>query len=440
MGKVFKVTLPIIDKIAALKILNPDPLTAKLMGLAKLHALFLHEAVTMAGISHPNIVSVYDYDEHEGKPFFVMDYYPNNIGTLMGEDYRVEHPSRRISVDRSIDYGLQTLDGLDCLHDTGILHRDIKPFNLLITAQNRVKICDFGLSKLRNETFSGPKNLNVGSPYYAAPEQEADPDSADARSDLYALGVMLYRMLTCRLPYLDAMEWQYPPPSELNRDLDTRWDAFFAKTINRNRKRRFADAKEMKKALIELQAHWEKRKELSCSLAETNSASPCFAPRPIQIPLRHCPYKIGPQHAVGRFNLDQLWQPKEYVRNHFITISDKTVEDRATGLTWQISGSQFPRTWTDAHLYIHRLNEEAYGGMDNWRIPTIDELVTLLEPRAQGSDLCIEPLFDATQRWIWSIDRRSYVSAYYADMDLGFIGWQDFSAPYYVRAVSSPMA
>jgi serine/threonine-protein kinase len=439
MGKVFKVKLPIIDKIAALKILEPDPLTAKLLGPDKLHSLFRHEAVTMTGIRHPNIVSVYDYDEHQGKPFFVMDYYPNNLGAIMGEDYSVEHPSRRISVDRSIDYALQTIDGLDCLHDAGILHRDIKPFNLLITAQNRVKICDFGLSKLRNESFSGPKNLNVGSPYYAAPEQEADPENVDARSDLYSLGIMFYRMLTCRLPYLNDMDWQYPPPSELNRDLDSQWDAFFAKAINRNRQRRFAHAREMKKALTELQAHWKKRRELSCSLPDLNSGEPPLSPRPIKIPLRHSPYKIRPQHALGRFNLDHLWQPNGYVRNHFIKISDKTVEDRSTGLMWQISGSHFPRTWTEAHLYIHRLNQEAYGEIDHWRIPTIDELVTILKPSAQGSALCIAPVFDTTQRWIWSTDRRSYVSAYYADMELGFVGWQDFSAPYYVRAVSSPI-
>lgn len=71
-------------------------------------------------------------------------------------------------------------------------------------------------------------------------------------------------------------------------------------------------------------------------------------------------------------------------------------------------------------------------------MPTVDELVTLLKPKPQGPALCIEPIFDTTQRWIWSIDRRSYVSAYYVDMQLGFVGWQDFSAPYYVRAVSSP--
>ena len=85
MGRVFKVRLPVIDKIAALKILDPDPLVARLMGIRKLRNLFTHEAATMAGLNHPNIVAVYDYDEHDGNPFFVMDYFPNSLGTMIGE-------------------------------------------------------------------------------------------------------------------------------------------------------------------------------------------------------------------------------------------------------------------------------------------------------------------------------------------------------------------
>ena len=154
----------------------------------------------MAGLNHPNIVSIHDYDQDRGKRFYVMDFYANNLGTMMGESYTVESPSRPIPVDRAIGYTRQYLEGIRCLHDAGIVHRDIKPFNLLVTPRDTVKICDFGLSKLRGETDAGPGNLKVGSPYYAAPEQERDPNSVDERADLYPVGVMLYRMLTGRLP------------------------------------------------------------------------------------------------------------------------------------------------------------------------------------------------------------------------------------------------
>lgn len=436
MGKVFKVRLPIINKIAALKLLDPDPLVAKLMGIEKLRALFIREAVTMAGLNHPNIVAVYDFDEHDGKPFFVMDYYPNNLGTILGEHYTVEDSSRRILVDKALDYTFQTLNGLDCLHDAQILHRDIKPFNLLVTGQDTIKICDFGLSKLRNEAFAGPANLNVGSPYYAAPEQEDDPDSVDVRTDLYPVGVMLYRMLTCRLPYLNDFDRRYLPPSHINPDLDARWDDFFTSAIAWRRRERFANVGTMKNALTELQSHWQKHKEMSCAKPDLVTDPPPYTVQGHISPLRRTPRKLSPHQAAKCFDLDGLWQPKKYTHNQFVFPNEKTLSDETTGLTWQKSGSGYARTWRKAHLYIQQLNEEAYGGIRNWRLPTIDELISLLKPSAQGSTLCIETAFDPTQKWIWSVDRRSYVSAYYVDIELGFVGWQDFSAPFYVRAVS----
>jgi len=437
MGKVFKVELPPLGRIAALKILDPDPLLAKLMGIEVLRKLFTHEAVTMAGLNHPNIVSVHDFDAHEGKPFFVMDYYANNLGTLMGESYIIEQSSRLILIDKALDYTIQTLSGLDCLHDSGILHRDIKPFNLLITSRDTIKICDFGLSKLRHEAFKGPANLNVGSPYYAAPEQEADPDGIDARADLYPVGIMLYRMLTRRLPYINDGDEGYRPPSHLNPDLDRRWDTFMAKAIARHPGKRFANAGKMKQALAELQGHWHQQKEKTCALSAvpTGAASPeslAFKVEP-----RNKPLKINPRDASDRFNLDALWQPIDYTINHFERQGTEAMKDLATGLIWQQSGSKHPRSWRSAHQYIRQLNEQKYGGVQDWRLPTVDELVTLLKPSPQGEALCIAPVFDDTQRWLWSIDRRSYAAAFYVDIELGFVGWQDFSAPYYVRAVHS---
>ncbi len=437
MGRVFKVRLPVINKIAALKILDPDPLVAELTGMDKLRSLFIREAVTMAGLNHPNIVTVYDYDEHGGQPFFVMDYFPNSLGTMIGELYTVETPSRPVRVEKALDYTLQTLNGLDCLHDAGILHRDIKPFNLLVTARDTLKICDFGLSKIRHEDFAGPANLNVGSPYYAAPEQEADPDHVDARTDLYSVGVMFYRMLTCHLPYLSDSTSGYRPPSRLNPDLDEPWDAFMEKAVARRPDERFASAAQMRSSLIDLQDHWKRQKDKSCALLGP-IAAPFPIPRRTALALRHFPLKLRTRQAAARFNLDALWQPNAYTRNDLVLRSKGSVEDRSTGLIWQKTGSRYPHTWSEAHLYIRRLNEEAYAGLQNWRLPTVDELVTLINPNPQGAALCVESVFGKTQRWAWSIDRHSYVSAYYLDMELGFVGWQDFSAPYYVRAVSSP--
>ncbi|MGD9367138.1 MAG: DUF1566 domain-containing protein [Desulfobacteraceae bacterium] len=436
MGRVFKVELPAIGKFAALKLLDPDPLILKLMGLEKLRAAFIREAATIASLNHPNIVTVHDFDEHDGKPFFVMDFFANNLGTLIGESYTIEKPSRSIPIDRALNYIQQTLDGLDCLHDAGILHCDIKPFNLLITAQDTIKICDFGLSKLRNEAYTGPASLNVGSPYYAAPEQEKDPDNVDLRADLYPVGIMFYRMVTCHLPYLNDTNEGYIPPSRFNPDLDSQWDDFMQKAVDRSPDRRFNSAASMKSALIDLSLHWEKQKEKTCAFDPSRLDTPMPVSRSLHYVPRHTPLKLRPKSARVRFNLDSLWQPKAYMANQFEKHGQESVKDHSTGLIWQTSGSRYPRYWQSAQHYIRQLNQEKFSGIDNWRLPNIDELVTLLNPNPQGAALCIESVFDDTQRWLWSIDRRSFTAAYYVDIELGFVGWQDFSAPYYVRAVS----
>ncbi len=435
MGKVYKVELPPIGKIAALKLLDPDELLIRMMGYEKLRTLFIKEAVTLAGLRHPNIIAIHDFDETGGKPFYVMDFFANNLGAMMSESYHIENLSRILSADKSLDYLDQTLSGLCCLHDAGILHRDIKPFNLLVSERDTVKICDFGLSKLRGETFSGPANLKVGSPYYAAPEQEADPDRADARADLYPLGILLYRMLTGRLPDIEGAISAYTPPSDCNPDLDPHWDAFIARAIARQPNRRFSGAGAMRTALDELRDHWHRQKEKSCALAPTAAHRTYAAIQPIGLKLRRNPVKWDCLTAARQLNLDCLWRPKNYMKNRFELHSNTTITDHSTGLTWQQSGSMYPRTWHQAHDYIGRLNTEQFGGHQRWRLPTTDELVTLLKPSRQGRSLCIASIFDSAQRWLWSADRRSYLTAYYVDIDLGFVGWQDFSAPFYVRAV-----
>jgi serine/threonine protein kinase len=162
MGKVFKVELPVVGKMVALKLLDPDPLLAKLLGMPKLRDLFLAEAKILARLNHPHIVDLNDFDEDQGRPFYVMAYYPNNLGSLLGESYRTDRPSRTIRADKALNYVRQTLEGLACLHDAGIVHRDIKPFNLLVTELDSIKICDFGLSKLRGERFSRPAAAQCG--------------------------------------------------------------------------------------------------------------------------------------------------------------------------------------------------------------------------------------------------------------------------------------
>ncbi|CAB5079914.1 Serine/threonine protein kinase [Olavius algarvensis associated proteobacterium Delta 3] len=428
MAKVYMVQIPVIDKIAAIKRLDPRETLQALMGENALRDLFIAEARTMAAIRHPNILEVLDYDEAEGRPYFLMEYYADNLGAIMGESYRAESASRVIRADKAFDFCSQTLAGLVRLHDAGIVHRDIKPFNLLVTERGLIKIADFGLSKLRGETFSGPSNLKIGSPYYAPPEQETAPDRVDARADLYAVGVTLYRMLTGRLP-----EKKLTPPSQINPGLDRGWDAFVRQSLEVHPSDRFTTARAMKKALAEVYADWQARQQEACDL-RTDTTAATAPVMPLSDRLRSAPSKTAVALAREMFRVDALGRPAEYIANAFEVRPDGTVFDRTTRLFWEQAGSPYPVNWREADRYVDQLNREHLGGKQDWRLPTVDELTSIL---TEGLDVCIDPVFDPIQQRLWSCDRRSYTTAWYINVELGFVHWQDVSAPYYVRAVSS---
>ncbi len=432
MGKVYKVEVPVIGRILALKRLDPNPLLLDLMGAATLRKLFTAEAAAMAGLRHPHIVEIFDFKDDPEKPFYLMDYFCNNLGVMIGESYMPDAPSRTISLDKAVHYAEQTLSGLACLHHAGLVHRDIKPFNILVTDQDTVKISDFGLSKLRGEKFQGPSSLNVGSPFYAAPEQEENPDHAEAPADLYPVGVMLYRMLTGGLPDEDA-----PPASAVNPDLDAAWDEFLDRAMAEKPEDRFADAREMRAALLDLRAAWEERQENICRIAPEPAPEESAAV-PLKAPLRTSPIKVSPADAPAVFSTDDLWRPDPYVANQFAAVSDDLVKDRATGLVWQRSGSAYPLDWPAARDYIDGLNAARFGGRDAWRLPTVNELMSLLSETRHGADFCIVPAFDRTQKWLWSCDRRSFIAAWYVSVELGFVAWQDVTAFYYARGVCGP--
>ena len=164
MGKVFKIQYPVTGKIGALKYLDPNPLLISTMGREAVEAIFTQEAVTMAKIRHPNILELCDFDRADGKLFYTMDFHCNNLGQLMGESMETERPTRVLSLAKTFHYARQILEGLGCLHWSGIIHRDIKPFNIMLTELDVVKIGDFGLSKLRGRDHEKPWQCQGGLP------------------------------------------------------------------------------------------------------------------------------------------------------------------------------------------------------------------------------------------------------------------------------------
>ena len=432
MGVVYKAAMPVTGRIVALKVCRPAEMLAAVAGLEAVRRDFFREAKAMADIRHPNVARIWDVDEAGGEAFFVMEYYCDNLGVAMGESFVVERPTRRLSVDVSLRYASQLLSALARLHFAGMVHRDVKPYNLMLTDEDDVKLIDFGLSRLRGEVHKGPRGSVVGSPYYAAPEQEADPDSADERADLFSVGVTLYRMLTGELPQEAAKKVK--SIVDLNPDLDSDWDDFFRIALHDRQNGRFQSAREMLAAVDGLRIGFARRKAQVCALIEEPEPPAPGATPPLA--LRSRPARVPLKSGRAAFGLDALWRPQHYARNDFQDFGDGTALDRASGLVWEISGSPYPLTLEEAGAYLASLNERRFGGRTGWRLPTVPELCSLLRERARPGEFCLTPVCDPSKRRLWSADRKSFIAAWYADAEMGFVWWQDATCSFYVRAVA----
>jgi serine/threonine protein kinase len=436
MSVVYKALLPVVRKTVALKWFCPHPTLIDLWGEETIRARFTNEAVLMGSIRHSHIVEILDFDFMEGRPYFTMEFHPRTLGVLMGEGLRMDAECRRLSLDDTIRYGRQLLNGLGRLHRAGLVHRDIKPHNLLLTDEGLLKISDLGLSKLRGELpAETPRGLVVGSPFYAAPEQIRDPEGVDPRADLYSAAVVIHRMITGRFPQeLDER------PSLSHPGADEGWDDFLLKAVNKDYRRRFLEAGEMSRALDELDEAWRSKKLALCARPDSMFDREVLFQDGEPRQARSRPVKIVPAAAPHVFSCDSLWRPLRYRRQPpYRWLSPLSIHDEQTGLTWHCTGSEDAMTWQESGPYVNRLNREELAGISDWRLPTVDELFTILDPPWAQQIHCEKPVFDRTRTCLWTSDRCTYVSAWYVDMVSGFAGWADFSAVFFVRVVSGPV-
>jgi serine/threonine protein kinase/tetratricopeptide (TPR) repeat protein len=188
MGEVFLAHDTRLNRKVALKFL-PTEYTSD----PSVKARFTREAQAAAALSHPNIITVYEVDEFQNRLFLAMEY-------VEGESLRDLIAERDLRISEIIDICMQICQGLAKAHEAGITHRDIKPQNILIGKEGRVRIVDFGLAKLKGDAKITQLGSTLGTVSYMSPEQ-ARGEAVDRRSDIFSLGVMLYEMITGRLPF-----------------------------------------------------------------------------------------------------------------------------------------------------------------------------------------------------------------------------------------------
>jgi eukaryotic-like serine/threonine-protein kinase len=242
MGVVYRARHVLIDRIVAVKLIRPD-----LRGETHLRAWMLREARAANRVDHAHIIDIHDIGETEdGELYLVMEY-------LVGTPLSAEIGRGPMPIQRAVDILEQMGAALARAHDLGVVHRDLKSDNILLTARGGrkdfVKILDFGLAALAHDPRLAPKGAVFGTPEYMSPEQ-ARGETAGPQSDLYALGILFFEMLTGRLPFRSAdrdtlLEMQRtapaPRPSTLRKDCHPVAERIIMRLLEKENRRRYRD-------------------------------------------------------------------------------------------------------------------------------------------------------------------------------------------------------
>jgi len=241
MGIVYKAEDTKLKRFVALKFLPPE-----LTRDEEARERFVLEARSAAALSHPNICTIHEIDEEKERSFIAMEY-------VEGKTLREEIEKGPLEVERALKIAKQIAEGLEEAHKKGIVHRDIKSSNIMVTAKGQAKVMDFGLAKVKGGTLLTREGTTLGTVAYMSPEQAQGKD-VDRRSDIWALGVVVYEMLSGQLPFkgeressiLYSVVHEEPKPlREVRRDLPAELQQIVSRALKKRPESRYATAAEM---------------------------------------------------------------------------------------------------------------------------------------------------------------------------------------------------
>jgi serine/threonine protein kinase len=355
MGVVYKATDSVLERPVAVKTVN---ITLEREYADKYEKRFYQEAKAAGSLNHPNIVTIHDVGKAGEVVYMAMEYIEGvELRTLIGE-------GRRLRLSQALSIAAQVAEGLAFAHERGVVHRDVKPANIMVVANGPVKITDFGIARMRGSGDLTQTGMLLGSPKYMSPEQVIGK-RADHRSDIFSLGVILYEMLCGAAPFngenVTALMYQIvnfvpPPPSSLNEGVPEMLDYIVAKMLAKPLEERYQDAAEAARDLRECE-----RQEAGPLAATQPPRSVPSAPIPVPPRLVDSVAKtIVLAQTVSRTReADRVPEETSAPPAHGLATSFDSAE--ATQRLASLTGATSPQTATQAIKSIPR------GAPGRWR-------------------------------------------------------------------------
>lgn len=247
MGAVFKGIDLMLEREVAIKVLRPE-----LAGQPEIVERFRAEAVTLAKLNHPKIATLYNFFRHRDDFLMVMEFVPGQtLGDVIGE-------RGALRCEQAIPMFCQALEGIGHAHSLGIIHRDVKPGNMMLTASGMVKVMDFGIARVLGTAGMTKAGHLIGTIEYMSPEQVKGRHT-DARSDIYSSGIVLYELLTGRVPFASDSEYDLmrsqieeppPPPRNFSASIPHSVEQVILRALAKKPEDRFETANDFREALL----------------------------------------------------------------------------------------------------------------------------------------------------------------------------------------------
>jgi serine/threonine protein kinase len=291
MGEVYKAEDMRLHRLVALKVL-PDAIAKDPQYLSR----FQREAEAASALNHPNICTVYDIGEQNGRAFIAMEF-------LDGQTLKHVIMERPLDLERLLKIGIEIADALDAAHAKGIVHRDIKPENIFINSRGDAKVLDFGLAKQQGEAASEDATVTeadgltqhgvaIGTVSYMSPEQ-ARGERLDARTDLFSFGLVMYEMATGRRAFSGAtsaiifaslLKETPQPPSEINLAIPGELEKIICKALEKDHTLRYQHASDIRTDLQRVKRQADRGPEVARA---SDAVNPVWAKQPHELPGRH---------------------------------------------------------------------------------------------------------------------------------------------------------